>query len=90
MQELTNGNVDAVINDAPVTLYAIKSGNIPGVKVAGNLLTEEFYGIAMPKDSPNLKKVNDGLTTVLGNGKYEEIYQKWFGTKPPALPETAL
>ncbi len=90
LQELTNGNVDAVINDAPVTLYAIKSGNIPGIKVAGKLLTEEFYGIALPKDSPNLKKVNDGLTTILGNGKYEEIYQKWFGTKPPALPETAL
>jgi ABC-type amino acid transport substrate-binding protein len=90
LQELTNGNVDAVINDAPVTLYAIKSGNIPGVKVAGGLLTEEFYGIAMPKDSPNLKKVNDGLTTILGNGKYQEIYQKWFGTKPPELPETAL
>lgn len=89
LQELTNGNVDAVINDAPVTLYAIKSGNIPGVKVAGQLLTEEFYGIAMPKDSPNLKKVNDGLTTILGNGKYEEIHQKWFGTKAPTLPETA-
>jgi arginine/lysine/histidine/glutamine transport system substrate-binding and permease protein len=90
LQELTNGNVDAVINDAPVTLYAIKSGNIPGVKVSGELLTEEFYGIAMPKDSANLEKVNGGLTTILGNGKYKEIYQKWFGSEPPTLPETAL
>jgi arginine/lysine/histidine/glutamine transport system substrate-binding and permease protein len=90
LQELTNGNVDAVINDAPVTLYAIKSGNIPGVKVAGQLLTEEFYGIAMPKDSPNLEKVNTGITTILGNGKYKEIYQKWFGSEPPTLPEKAL
>jgi arginine/lysine/histidine/glutamine transport system substrate-binding and permease protein len=91
LQELTNGNVDAVINDAPVTLYAIKSGNIPGVKVAaGELLTEEFYGIAMPKDSANLEKVNGGLTTILGNGKYKEIYQKWFGAEAPTLPEKAL
>jgi arginine/lysine/histidine/glutamine transport system substrate-binding and permease protein len=90
LQELTNGNVDAVINDAPVTLYAIKSGNIPGVKVVGELVTEEFYGIALPKDSANLAKVNEGLTTILGNGKYKEIYQKWFGSEPPTLPETAL
>lgn len=90
LQELSNGNVDAVINDAPVTLYAIKSGNIPGVKVvAGELLTEEYYGIATPKDSPNLEKINTGLTTILENGKYAEIYQKWFGSEPPNLPETA-
>lgn len=90
LQELANGNVDAVINDAPVTLYAIKSGNIPGVKVVGGqLLTEEFYGIAAPKDSPNLEKINSGLKTLIDNGKYAEIYKKWFGSEPPTLPEKA-
>jgi arginine/lysine/histidine/glutamine transport system substrate-binding and permease protein len=90
LQELSNGNVDAVINDAPVTLYAIKNSSIPGIKVASDqLLTQEFYGIAMPKDSPNVEKVNAGLKTLLDNGKYAEIYQKWFGNKPPTLPETA-
>ncbi len=91
LQELVNGNVDAVINDAPVTLYAIKSGNIPGIKVATDrLLTQEFYGIALPKDSPNLEKVNTGLQTIIDNGKYAEIYKKWFNAEPPTLPETAL
>jgi arginine/lysine/histidine/glutamine transport system substrate-binding and permease protein len=89
LQELSNGNVDAVINDAPVTLYAIKSGNIQGLKVVGELLTEEFYGIAMPKDSQNVEKVNAGLATILSNGKYAEIYKKWLGSEPPTLPETA-
>lgn len=90
LQELSNGNVDAVINDAPVTLYAIKSGNIAGLKVASDqLLTEEFYGIALPKESPNLEKVNSGLKTIIDNGKYAEIYKKWFNAEPPTLPETA-
>ncbi len=87
LQELANGNVDAVVNDAPVTLYAIKNGNVPGVKVVGQLVTEEFYGIATPKGSPNLEKINSGLATVISDGKYEEIYEKWFGGKAPALPE---
>ncbi|MBF2078651.1 MAG: basic amino acid ABC transporter substrate-binding protein, partial [Synechococcales cyanobacterium T60_A2020_003] len=64
LQELSNGNVDAVINDAPVTLYAIKEGGLTGLKVTGELLTEEFYGIAIPKDSENVALINEGLTTI--------------------------
>lgn len=89
LQELANGNVDAVVNDAPATLYAIKSGNIQGLKVVGQLLTEEYYGMATPKGSPNLEKINAGLTTIIGNGKYAEIYTKWFSGTPPTLPDKA-
>ncbi len=87
LQALANGNVDAVINDAPVTLYAIKSGNLQGLKVVGQLLTEEFYGIATAKGSPNLQAINQGLATILKNGTYAQIYQKWFNTQPPQLPD---
>jgi arginine/lysine/histidine/glutamine transport system substrate-binding/permease protein len=55
----------------------------------GELLTEEYYGIPVPKGSPNLERINQGLTTILENGTYDEIYQKYFGEKPPELPETA-
>jgi arginine/lysine/histidine/glutamine transport system substrate-binding/permease protein len=90
LQELANGNVDAVINDAPVTLAAIASGNIKGLKVVGQLLTEEFYGIALPKNSPNLTLINQGLSKILEDGTYAQLYQKWFGTAPPELPESAF
>ncbi|MBW4657887.1 MAG: basic amino acid ABC transporter substrate-binding protein [Drouetiella hepatica Uher 2000/2452] len=89
LQELANGNVDAVVNDAPVTLYAIKSGNIKGLKVVGQLLTEEYYGMATPKGSPNLAKINSGLATIISNGKYAEVYEKWFSGTPPTLPDKA-
>lgn len=89
LQELSNGNVDAVINDAPVTLDAIASGNIPGLKVIGELVTEEYYGIALPKGSPNLERINSGMATIIENGTYAEIFQTWFGAEPPELPEEA-
>lgn len=89
LQELSNGNVDAVINDAPVTLFAIKSGNLDSLKVVGELLTEEYYGIPTPQGSENLELINSGLSTLLENGTYAEIYQKWFGSEPPELPEVA-
>ncbi len=91
LQELANGNADAVINDAPATLDAIATGNIPDIKVVGELLTEEFYGIAMPKDSPNREILNAALNELLENGTYDTIYEKWFGTAPVGtLPETAF
>ena len=89
LQELSNGNVDAVINDAPVTLYAIKEGNLTGLKVVGELVTEEYYGIALPKESENVETINTALNTLIENGTYKEIYQKWFNAEPPELPETA-
>ncbi|MBD2774405.1 ABC transporter permease subunit [Iningainema sp. BLCCT55] len=87
LQELLNGNVDAVVHDQAVLLYGIKTGNLGGLKLVGQLLTQEYYGIPMPKNSPNLALINSGLTKVLGNGSYAQIYKKWFNSEPPALPE---
>ncbi|MBD2091475.1 basic amino acid ABC transporter substrate-binding protein [Microcoleus sp. FACHB-1515] len=89
LQELSNGNVDAVVHDAPAILYAIKTGSVKNIKTVGDLLTEEYYGIPLPKGSPNLERVNQGLTAIIENGTYAEIYRKWFGAEPPELPETA-
>lgn len=86
-QDLINGNVDAVISDAFATLYAIKNGKLKGVKVVADLLTEEYYGIATPQDSPHLEAINKGIDTLLSNGTYQQIYQKWFNTTPPKLPD---
>lgn len=84
LQELANGNVDAVVNDAPATLYAIKTGNIPSISVVGELLTDESYGIALPQDSENVAAVNAALAEMRADGTYNAIYEKWFGTAPPA------
>jgi arginine/lysine/histidine/glutamine transport system substrate-binding/permease protein len=90
LQELANGNVDAVINDAPVTLEAIALGNLTNVKVVGTFLTEEFYGIALPKGSEHLDTIDTALETILQDGTYDQIHQKWFGPVSGELPDTAL
>lgn len=89
LQELANGNVDAVINDRPVTLYAFKTGNLKGLRVVGESLTEEYYGIAMPKSAKNLALVNQGLDTIIKDGTYAKIYKQWFNEEPPKLPDAA-
>lgn len=86
LQELLNGRVDAVVNDLPVTLFAINEANLRGIKIVGELLTEEYYGIALPQNSEDLALINTALGDLIQNGTYAQIYQQWFTADPPELP----
>ena len=51
------------------------------MKALPDLLTSEDYGIAVSKKNEELlNKVNDALRKLHENGKYDEIFTKWFGT----------
>ncbi|WP_278000295.1 ABC transporter permease subunit [Nodosilinea sp. LEGE 07088] len=89
LQELLNGRVDAVVNDLPATLFAINDANIQGIKIVGELVTEEYYGIALPKNSADLAAMNTAIDTLLQDGTYAEIYRRWFSADPPELPLVA-
>lgn len=78
--------MDAVVNDLPVTLFAINEANLRGIKIVGELLTEEYYGIALPQNSEDLALINTALGDLIQNGTYAQIYQQWFTADPPELP----
>lgn len=83
--ELENGGADAVINDLPVTKEYIDKKGKGKVKMVGDILGgDEFYGIAVQKGNEEmLQLINEGLQKLKENGKYAEIYEKWFGVTPP-------
>lgn len=82
---LQNGQVDAVINDFPVS--ADRASKSDGeLEIVENIPTGEQYGIAFPTDSDLREKVNDALAEIKEDGTYEEIYQKWFDKKPEEIP----
>ncbi|WP_231598067.1 ABC transporter permease subunit [Synechococcus sp. CBW1002] len=89
LQELINGNVEAYVNDLPATLHAIQAAGLRGLRVAGTPLTNEFYGIAFPRNSPLRDTVDHGIERMLADGSYARLYQRWFGQSPPELPEQA-
>ena len=83
--DLNTGRLDAVVNDLPVSGYfLVRNQNLP-LKIAFTIETEEYYGIAIKKGNTELaEKVNNALVELKQEGKYAEIYQKWFETEPPA------
>jgi glutamine transport system substrate-binding protein len=40
------------------------------------------YGIGFPKGSELTPKVNEALAKLKADGRYDAIYEKWFGAKP--------
>ncbi|WP_204106037.1 MULTISPECIES: basic amino acid ABC transporter substrate-binding protein [Spirulina sp. CCY15215] len=89
LYQLKNGNIDAVLNDVALTLHAIKIGNLDGLKVIDELLTQEYYGIALPKDSEYLEPINDILEELIIDQTYENLYRQWFNSEPLTLPKIA-
>jgi len=85
-QALASGDVDAVLNDGPTSSDIIEKNPEIGAVLVGEPLSEEFYGIAVQPDKPELlDAVNGALAELIANGTYEEIYLEWFGVKPPEM-----
>jgi arginine/lysine/histidine/glutamine transport system substrate-binding/permease protein len=87
--DLSKGNVDAVIKDEPTTLGMLEQAKIDNVRLLDELLTEEYYGIGLPPNSPNKRFIDQALNDIIADGTYEKLYRKWFNRTPPTLPETA-
>ena len=82
--EVQNGGVDAVVNDIPTNEYYVSHAGNKNVRTAEVALTKEDLGIAVLKGNTELlTKIDDGLAKIKVNGKFSEIYEKWFGKQPP-------
>jgi polar amino acid transport system substrate-binding protein len=83
LSSVKNGQVPAAINDIPVLLDFAKQN--PDTEVTATFETGEQYGFATKKGTSQelLQVVNDVITKARADGTYDQLYEKWFGTKPP-------
>lgn len=80
-QDLEIGRIDAILNDLPVNAYFASTRK--NVKLVGNLLTVEQYGIAARLvDVDIVNEINKALKNLKESGKYRELYLNWFGVEP--------
>lgn len=84
--DLDKGNVDAVIKDEPTTLGMIEMAGLQNIRLLPGLLTEEYYGIGLPPNSPNKPHMDAALNAIIADGTYDRLYRKWFRRPPPDLP----
>lgn len=79
LEQLTTGNVDAVLVDKPVAKEIVsKQGEKYKLIDEVDPNTEGKVGIAVSKDNTELLgKINTGLKNVMESGKYDELCEKW-------------
>ncbi|QDW38771.1 transporter substrate-binding domain-containing protein [Bradyrhizobium sp. KBS0727] len=76
---LLEKQVDAVVFDGPAILYYVAHDGKGLAQVVGGVFHKEDYGIVFPTDSPLRKQVNEALLALRENGRYQKIYDEWFG-----------
>lgn len=80
--DLKSGRIQAVFGDTAVISDLVKKD--PAVRALGQAVTNPKYfgngfGIAVAKNKTELlQQLNDALKAVKANGKYQEIYSKYF------------
>lgn len=78
---LENDQVQAVVADVPV-VFEYNQSNPGKIKILDNYLTIEQFGFGLRLEDKELKeKMNAALKKLKENGKYDEIFAKWFGEK---------
>ena len=79
-----SGRVDAAMNDNGLVFDYAKENT--ATKVVKEFNTGEKYGFMVQKDNESgtklAEKINDALTKSKDDGKYDEIYKKWFDSAP--------
>jgi len=75
---VSNGDVQAIVFDAPTLQYlaAKRGGGV--LRVVGPIFAAQKYGIAVPDGSPLRKRINKALLEMYEDGRYRALYNKWF------------
>ena len=75
VEDLVNGNIDAVVLDTPVASSFVAERD---VSVAFTYETGEQYGFGVREGDSELQTaLNEGLATIQENGTYEEVISEW-------------
>ncbi|MDF2995517.1 MAG: extracellular solute-binding protein family 3 [Xanthobacteraceae bacterium] len=82
LQDLVNGNIDAVITDSIAAAYAIEASKLPLVMV-DEYLSHIQKGFPFKKGKPNLvKAVNKALADMIADGTYAKLTTPLIGYSP--------
>lgn len=74
---LQSGQGDAMTTDNSILLGMSEEN--PKFVLAGDIFTDEPYGIAINKGQESfVRAVNEALANLKANGTYDEIFNKWF------------
>lgn len=74
---LENDDIDAIVYDAPVLQYYVAAEKKLDYVLVGHPFRSEYYGIALPPNSPYKEAINQALLEIKDDGTFIELAQEW-------------
>jgi polar amino acid transport system substrate-binding protein len=92
LKALDAGSVDAITSDSLIlTALMRNSGKADAYRIAGDRFSTEPYGIALRQNqSPWRDAVNEAVQKLWENGRWQLIYDTWFGPRSKYATETTF
>lgn len=89
-KHLFNNTADVVLADKGVLEYLNKKNPQLPIRLGGKGKYFDMpYGMVyvVAKNQPELQtKINHGIATIVNNGIYDQLHNKWFGVSPTYIP----
>ncbi|MBW8350682.1 transporter substrate-binding domain-containing protein [Bacillus sp. IITD106] len=80
--DVKKGRLDGALYDLPNVKHYIATEGEGKLKTVGEVLQGESYGIAFSKGSEIVDDANKALQSMIDDGTYAKLYEKYFGEKP--------
>jgi polar amino acid transport system substrate-binding protein len=81
-QALKVGTIDIQVIDVPIAIGILQGSDVP-LKVIGEFITNEQYGLAMEEGSPIKKCVDEAIADLKSSGELEQSQLKYFPGSSP-------
>ncbi|KNC53850.1 extracellular solute-binding protein family 3 [Thecamonas trahens ATCC 50062] len=75
---LLAGELDAIVDDAPLVLYFASKASGGRAKVVGDIFNDQRYAAGLPFASPIAEELNVALAKLESDGTIASLYQRWF------------
>lgn len=78
---LEEGDVDAIVFDAPVLRFHVSHQGAGEVTTVGPLFERVQYGLLLGEDDTELReRINLALLELIETGVYRQVHDRWFGS----------
>lgn len=84
--ELFTKRCDAIVFDAHALAVLSRQAPDRYGPLAGRIVTDEKYAIALEKGSPLRPRLNTALRALAADGTLERLRKRWLGTDTATLP----
>jgi ABC-type amino acid transport substrate-binding protein len=78
---LYSDKAEVILFDSPVLLFYASGEGRGRVQLVGEIFELQDYGIAVPTGSELREPINRALLGIAEDGTYDEIYNRWFGSR---------